>query len=140
MNIISIGCIIIVGTSHILYYWLQDKDSRVLSWEDKTETENRGNRKYILSGYPEITRVILLLKFMPKVVVLALSGISIVFGNEFGSGRVWGIWIFNCSQVNLVRSHLEKLSIFKKHEGIIKSIKSESCLHLSESLPSGKIW
>jgi len=25
---------------------------------------------------------------MPKVVVLALSGISIVFGNEFGSGRV----------------------------------------------------
>lgn len=41
-----------------------------------------------MSGYPEITRVILLLKFMPKVVVLALSGISIVFGNEFGSGRV----------------------------------------------------
>lgn len=36
-----------------------------------------------MKGYAEITRlIILLLKFMPKAVALALSGISIVFGNE----------------------------------------------------------
>ena len=45
-----------------------------------------------MKGYAEITRlIILLLKFMPKAVALALSGISTVFGNEFGSGRVQGI-------------------------------------------------
>ena len=44
----------------------------------------RENRKQKWKEYSEITRLILLLKFMPEVVVLVPSGISIEFSEEFG--------------------------------------------------------
>lgn len=99
MKVISISDVVVSWGPVTSYYWLEDGSRNLMI---------RENKKWKLKGYPETISLFLLLKFMLKTLILAPSGSSIEFSNEFmlaESGAVWGIYSYNWPQVNLRGSH-----------------------------------